>query len=33
MLKKKIKDKNNSDKITVYTFKTLKTQFPKSILN
>jgi hypothetical protein len=27
MLKKEIKDKNNSDKITFYTFKTLNAQF------
>jgi hypothetical protein len=29
MLKKEIKDKNNGDKITFYTFKTLNAQFPR----
>jgi hypothetical protein len=31
MLKKKIKDKNNSDEITFYTFKILNAQFSKKI--
>jgi uncharacterized membrane protein SpoIIM required for sporulation len=33
MLKKEIKDKSNSDKITFYTFKTLNAQFPRKIFH
>jgi hypothetical protein len=32
MLKKKIKDKNKNDKISIYTFEILNAQFLKKIL-
>jgi hypothetical protein len=31
--KKEIKDKNNSDKITFYTFKVLNAQFPRKFFH